>query len=137
MTSRRPAIVVDTNVFVAAGFRPGSKAGRLLSSVRHDRFRMIWNRATRRETRRILERIPPLAWADVEEFFRPEAEFRGETYPERFDSIPDPDDLKFAALARAAGAILITTDSDLLANPHRLDVLVLTPAEFLAQAMPG
>ena len=136
MSRPQPAVVLDTNVFVAAGFRSTSNAGRLVAAVRERRLRMVWNRATRRETRRILEQIPPLAWSDVEELFRPEAEHRGPVHPERFLSVPDPEDRKFAALAHATGAILVSTDSDLLANPQRLDILVLTPTEFLAEAMP-
>jgi predicted nucleic acid-binding protein len=137
MSRPQPAVVLDTNVFVAAGFKPTSHAGRLVAAVRGDRLRMVWNEATRRETRRILEQIPPLCWADVEKLFRPEDEVRGPVHPERFSSVPDPEDRKFAALAHAAGAILVSTDSDLLANPQRLDLLVLTPAEFLAEQMPS
>ena len=124
------SIVLDTNVFVASVFRPESRAGQIVRAVREGRIRMVWNSATRRETRRILERIPPLSWRAVEDLFRPEDEFVGVVNPERFDSIPDPEDRKFAALARAAGAILISGDRHLLANPQRLDILVLTPAEF-------
>jgi len=136
MSHPQPAVVLDTNVFVAAGFKPASRAARLVAAVRRDRLRMVWSEATRRETRRILVQIPPLRWADVEELFRPEEEYRGPVHPERFSAVPDPEDRKFAALAHAAGAILVSTDSDLLANPQRLDVLVLTPTEFLAEAMP-
>ena len=129
--NREVSIVLDTNVFVAAGFRPENGAGQIVSAVRDRRIRMVWSRATRRETRRILEQIPPLSWNAVEDLFHPENEFAYIVHPERFDSIPDPEDRKFAALALAAGAILISGDDHLLANPHRLDILVLTPGEFI------
>src|ERR1700740_419873 len=52
-------IVIDTNVFVAAGFNPRSAAARILTAVREGRFQLIWNEPTRRETGRTLPQIPP------------------------------------------------------------------------------
>src|SRR5215831_18861907 len=54
--------VVDTNVFVAAGFNPNSASAHLLDSIREGRFRLIWNQPTQRETEMILRRIPRLDW---------------------------------------------------------------------------
>jgi predicted nucleic acid-binding protein len=51
-------IVVDTNVFVSAGFNPRSAAARILMAVREGRFQLIWNEPTRWETELILRRIP-------------------------------------------------------------------------------
>jgi predicted nucleic acid-binding protein len=127
-----PAVVLDTNVFVAAGFNPGSGSDRIIGAVRQGSLRMIWNDETRRETLSILEKIPPLSWSAVADLFRDEERLDAETHPERFTQIPDPDDRKFAALAHASGAILISQDADLLANPHRIDLLVVTPGEFLS-----
>ena len=42
-------VVLDTNVFVAAGFNPGSHSARLVEAVRDRRLRMIWDEATREE----------------------------------------------------------------------------------------
>lgn len=127
-----PPVVLDTNVFVAAGFNPDSASDRIISAVRHGSLRMIWNDETRKETRSILEKIPPLSWTAVADLFRNEERLDAETRPERFTQIPDPDDRKFAALAHASGAILISQDTDLLATPHRIDLLVVTPGEFLS-----
>jgi len=132
-----PIVALDTNVFVAAGFRRESAAGRVVDGVRSGRLRMVWNEATRQETRAILERIPPLSWPSFEKLFDPASEYTGPVDPERFGSVPDPEDRKFAALAHATGAILISADDDLLANPHRLDVLVLSPGEFLSGSWKG
>jgi hypothetical protein len=41
---------------------------------------------------------------NIEELFRPADRFTGVTHPEAFASIPDADDRKFVALAKAAGA---------------------------------
>ena len=125
-----PALVIDSNVFVAALFRPESHAARLIEGVRQGHVRHVWNRETRRETRAILETIPPIAWSSVADLFESEGEFTGHTDRQRFSMIPDPDDRKFAALAYAAGAVLISQDGDLLSQPERLDILVLTPREF-------
>src|SRR5438128_9911085 len=114
-------VVLDTNVFVAAGFNPRSASARIVDAVRQGQLRMIWNDATRREIERIMQQIPPLRAqpiterAKLAELFRPADRFTAATHPERFAAIPDPDDRKFAALAHAAGAILISNDQ------HRLD----------------
>jgi predicted nucleic acid-binding protein len=54
----------------------------------------------------------------------------GPTHPERFAEIPDPDDRKFAALAQAAGPVLISNDRHLLNHRDRMELTVLTPSEF-------
>ena len=47
---RVEGVVIDTNVFVAAGFNSKSAAARVFEGVREGRFRLIWNEPTRRET---------------------------------------------------------------------------------------
>src|SRR2546425_7311092 len=68
----RRAAILDTNVFVAAGFKPSSRSARIVDAVRAGRLRMVWNDATRREIERVLSRIPPLRGEDVSELFRDE-----------------------------------------------------------------
>src|SRR5947208_11943836 len=104
------AVVVDTNVFVAAGFNPRSAAARILTGIREGRFRLIWNEPTRRETEMILRRIPHLDWQRVADLFRREGEFTERVDPDAFAMIPDPDDRKFAALSAAADVPLVTND---------------------------
>jgi hypothetical protein len=67
-------LVLDTNVFVAAGFEPKSASARLLKALRQGRCRMIWHQTTRREMERVLRRIPPLDWQRFAPLFRPEWE---------------------------------------------------------------
>lgn len=126
----RPMVVLDTNVLVGAGFNPGSASARIVDAVRQGELRMVWNDATRREIERIVHRIPPLRSQSVTELFRPSDRFTGPTHPERFSEIPDPDDRKFAALADAAGAVLISNDDHLLGYRDRRHPAVLTPGEF-------
>ena len=89
-------VVIDTNVFVAAGFNSKSAAARVFEGVREGRFRLIWNVPTRRETEIIVRRIPRLDWASIADLFQPEAEFAGPIDLEAFTAISDPDDQKFA-----------------------------------------
>jgi predicted nucleic acid-binding protein len=106
--------VLDTNVFVAGGFNRRSASAKIIDAVKHGRLRMVWNDATRRESERIMRQIPPLRSQTVADLFRPEDRFSAQTHPERFAFIADPDDRKFAALAEAAGAILVSNDDHLL-----------------------
>jgi predicted nucleic acid-binding protein len=108
-------VVIDTNVFVAAGFNSRSAAARIVAAVREGQFQLIWNKPTRRETETILRRIPGLEWARVADLFRPEGEFAGRFDPDAFVMIADRDDRKFAALAAAAKSPLVTNDNHVLA----------------------
>jgi predicted nucleic acid-binding protein len=128
-----PAIILDTNVFVGAGFNPKSHSARLVDAVRNGHLRLVWNEPTRRETERILRQIPRLAWAQFAPLFREEDQFQGETHPEEFDYVPDPADRKFAALADASTVPLVTSDMDLLQGRERASVPILTPAEFVSR----
>jgi predicted nucleic acid-binding protein len=125
------ACVLDTNVFVAAGFNPGSDSARILQWVEDGRLRLIWNEETRRETERILRKIPPLSWEPIAHLFREEECCREETQPDRFLMVSDPDDRKFAALAAATGATLVTLDDHLLQAGEIPGVRVLTPSAWL------
>ena len=107
-------IVIDTNVFVAAGFNPRSASSRVLAAVRQGRFQLIWNKPTQRETEMILRRIPRLDWERVAILFQPEGEFTGPVDPDAFVLVRDRDDRKFAALSAAAKRPLVTNDNHLL-----------------------
>lgn len=133
---RRARLVLDTNVFVAAGFNPASSSARILDGARQGRWQIVWDEATRRETEKVLAQIPPLRRHEFSSLFREENRFTGPTYPQRFTAIADPDDLKFAALAAAARATLITNDEHLLSVRHQVDVDMATPGEFVARQAP-
>src|SRR5215469_14210968 len=127
-------VVIDTNVFVAAGFNTKSASARILAAVREGRFRLIWNEPIRRETEFVLRRIPPLRWDKFADLFRPEGEFARRVDPNDFAFIEDPDDRKFAALGAAAGVPLVTNDHHLLAHRNLIGLEVLTPPAFLTRA---
>jgi predicted nucleic acid-binding protein len=122
-------VVLDTNVFVAAGFRPGSASGRILDAVRSGALTLGRSDATRAETERIVRRIPPLGLNVILAIFRPADRFTDALRPDDFVSVPDPEDRKFAALAFAAGAVLIPNDEHLLGAEGEFHAVV--PAAFL------
>ncbi|RBI85611.1 hypothetical protein DRV85_07705 [Rhodosalinus halophilus] len=125
-----PTAVLDTNVFVAAGFNPGSASATLIEAVRQGRVALVWTAATRRETRAVLTRIARLSWEEVASLFRPEMEHPPESAPDA-SFVADPGDRKLAALAQAAGAVLVSADGYLLANRDKL--AVRRPAESLRE----
>ena len=126
----RASVVLDTNIFVAAGFNPLSAAAKIVDAVKNGKIRLVWDEPTRGEIEHILMTIPPLRAYRVAELFREEDRFNGKTQPKRFSAISDPDDRKFAALAEAAGAVLISNDGHLLCPREDLGLKVLTPGEF-------
>jgi hypothetical protein len=90
-----------------------------LAAVRSGTLRLVWDEPTRSETEYVVGKSPPLAGTNLADLFRPDGQFDGPTHPELFEPIADPADRKFAALAAAAGAVLLTNDRHLLADrPH-------------------
>jgi len=123
-------VVIDTNTFVAAGFNPDSHSSRILDKARTGQLQLVWNQETRRETKRVVTRIPPLDWNEFEGLFMNENRYDGPTHESAFRHVPDPADRKFAALASAADAILITQDGHLLGSREESHVFIVTPGEF-------
>jgi predicted nucleic acid-binding protein len=129
--SERRRLVLDTNVFVAAGFNPRSHSAEIIRRAREDNWQVVWNEETRRETLRLLNQIPPLSREEFAGVFREKNRFVGPVDPGQFRFIEDPDDRKYAALAEASGATLVTNDDHLLSKRGRLGIPVMTPGEFL------
>jgi predicted nucleic acid-binding protein len=127
-------IVIDANVFVAAGFNAKSASARILAAVREKRFQLVWNGPTRRETEFVLRRIPPLRRDKFADLFRPKGEFTRRVDPHDFALIEDPDDRKFAALSAAAKVPLVTNDHHLLAHRSLVGFDILTPPALLTRA---
>ena len=126
-------VVIDTNVFVAAGFNAGSASARILAAVREGDYQLVWNKETRGETETILRRIPSLDWGRVADLFRPQGEFTDPVDPDAFVMILDRDDRKFAALSAAATAPLVTSDNHVLAQGRVVGIEVLSPRAFAAR----
>lgn len=124
-------LVLDTNVLIAAAFRPTSSSGRLVAAVRRGDFRLVWDEPTRAETERLLRKIPPIAWDDFSGLFRPEDRHEDPVDPSAFGVVPDPEDRKFAALAAAAGATLVSLDAHLLQASLEGHPAVVRPGALL------
>jgi predicted nucleic acid-binding protein len=124
-------VILDTNILVAAGFKRGSGAARIVDAIRRGDCRMVWNDATRRENEAVLRRIPRLDWEEFSVLFVPEGEFSGVTALDLFSRVEHAEDRKFAALALATDAILISSDDHLLSCRDELPITVLTVREFL------
>lgn len=129
----RQKVVLDTNVFVAAGFNPNSASARIIEKIEQGELQMVWTEGTLEETRHIVSQIPPLSWEPFEGLFREEAQYQEPIHPEQFESVPDPADRKFAALAQAADAVLVSQDDDLLGHQSQVDVPIVHPGEFLSR----
>ncbi len=126
----RPKVVLDTNVFVGGGFNRHSASAKILDAVERGELRMMWNDATRREIETILHKIPPLRSRPVSKFFRAADHFTAQTAPEQFGRIRDPDDRKFAALGKAANAVIVSSDEHLLGHNGQGGFQLQTPGAF-------
>lgn len=124
-------VVVDTNVFVAAGFKPESHSARIIGLIRAGALCLVWNAGTRGEIEHTVGRIPVLSNAILDDLFQAENFFDGTLDEREFEYISDPADRKFAALGVVAGAFLISSDEHLLAWRERIPVAVVTPGEFM------
>jgi predicted nucleic acid-binding protein len=127
------AVILDTNILVASGFKPKSDSARIVEQVRCGLLQMLWTEQTRDEAEIIISKIPPLSWEKVSKLFRLENYYGGALFPERFPQIPDKADIKFAALSDATGAPLITMDKAFLSVRDTLAVPMLMPYEFFSE----
>jgi predicted nucleic acid-binding protein len=128
-----PAVILDTNVLVASGFKPNSDSAQIVEQVRCGLLRMLWTQQTRDEAETIVSKIPPLSWEKIAVLFCLENYYGGALFPEQFPQVPDKADIKFAALSDATGAPLITMDKAFLSVRDTLAVPMLMPFEFLSE----
>ena len=132
--SHKVRLILDTNVFVGAGFNPRSASARLIAAARDGGLTLVWAEETRAETKRILEKIPPLDWPAVAPLFTEEGRFHGPLDLAAMHAVPDPEDRKFAALSAAADVPVVSSDSDLLDVRGVIGAVILTPGEAAKKA---
>ena len=130
-----PSVVVDTNVFIAAAFKPRSDSGRVVEAIRLGSVRLLWSEATRSETETLMRRIPPISWQSVADLFQQENRRTDHEDRGAFSSVPDHEDRKFAALAASSGATLVSLDRHLLGAELEDVCVVCTPSEFLERSL--
>jgi putative PIN family toxin of toxin-antitoxin system len=129
-------IVLDTNVLVSAGIKPGgSPATLVMDWVLEGQLQVVTSPWIIGEYREVVRRakfsrygFPPL-WLEflIEESLRlPDPE----PWPH---PAPDPKDAPILALAHAAGAWLVTGNLKHFPNPAHHEVTALSPAEHLVR----
>ena len=129
-------VVLDTNVIVSAGIKPGSIPARIVMDwVLDGQVQVVTCPSIVTEYREVLRRdkfrrhgFPP-QWleflVDVS-LHLPE--------PERWPQpLPDPKDGPFLALASLAGAWLVSGNLKHFPEPARSGVVVVAPADYLEQ----
>lgn len=130
MTEHIVTIILDTNVFVAAYWKPSGTSARLMSACIQGRLEAHSTEALERETRYILGKIK----AKPEFMSRVDAYFSRATKVEPAEvkntSTEDPDDQKFLEAARGAGTdFIVSSDDHLLSVGFVGRTQVLTPHE--------
>ncbi len=128
-------IVVDTNTFIAAGWRVNAHARRVFASVARRRFQLAVSAAILEEYRGVSQRprfvgknyAGLLSW--IEKYA-----LVVEPAPLGKGRSRDPKDYIFLACALAAGArFIVSSDQDLLALRKPFGVEIVRPAQFIAR----
>ena len=127
-------VVLDTNIIVSAGIKPGSAPAKLVMDwVLEGQIQVVTSPWVVSEYREVVRRTKfhrygfPFHWLEflIEESLRlPDPAIwakRG----------PDPKDLPFLALAHVAGAWLVTGNLKHFPETVRNGVTVLSPSEYL------
>ena len=123
-------VVLDTNVFVAAGFNPRSHSARLLDAVRLGRLRMVWGQFHPGGSGTCIAADSATVLDQRRSAVSAEDKFEGTTQPQKFSFVPDPADRKLAAKADAARVPLVTSDGGLQMAAAQMKIPVLKPGEF-------
>jgi uncharacterized protein len=128
-------VVLDTNIIVSAGIKPGSAPAKLVMDwVLEGQIQVVTSPWIVSEYREVVRRTKfrrygfPPHWLEflIEESLRlPDPA----TWAKRG---PDPKDLPFLALAHVAGAWLVTGSLKHFPETVRNGVTVLSPTEYLA-----
>jgi putative PIN family toxin of toxin-antitoxin system len=128
-------LVVDTNTFIAAGWRVNAHARRIFAAVARRRFRLAVSAAVLEEYRGVIQR-PRFAGKNYSGLLS-----WIEKYAVVVESAPlgkkrsrDPEDDIFLACALSAGSkFIVSSDQDLLDLQKPFGIEILTPARFIAR----
>ena len=133
-------VVLDTNIIISAGIKPGGAPARLVMDwVLDGQLQVVTSPSIIREYREVVRRpkfrcygFPP-QWL---EFLIDESLRLPNPAPWALSG-PDPKDLPFLALAKVAGAWLVTGNLKHFPERFRDGVTVLSPADYLAHLASG
>ena len=125
-------VVLDTNVLVAAAYNPRSASRRVVEACLGGGLTPVLSGALRREYEFILARA--VRGRPYLERIRQLLDGAGVVEPARTPrAVPDdPEDDKLVALARIAGAVLISNDAHLLALAGHEGLTVVRPIDVRA-----
>jgi putative PIN family toxin of toxin-antitoxin system len=128
-------VVLDTNVVVSALLNSFGAPGRVLDLVLAGELTVAHDDRALAEWRRVLAREKfGFSAADVEALLRFVGEEGVGVNPSPLGAdLPDPDDVVFLEVARAAAATLITGNTKHYPPEKRQGVVVLDPATFLEE----
>lgn len=130
----RLRVVLDTNLFVAAYWRPDGASGRILAACEAHHLLLVYSPAIQLELQHILRRAHTshafqqrvITLLEDSLAVRPRREIRRVR--------DDPDDDKFLACALEGGAaFVVTSDAHLLRLREVEGVGILTPLSFVRQ----
>jgi putative PIN family toxin of toxin-antitoxin system len=125
-----PRVVLDTNVLVGAAYAEGSASRRVVDACLRGALAAVLSPALREEYEFILARaVRARGYGEALRQLLARAEV---VEPEETPRVvpDDPGDDKLVAVARAAGATIVTNDRHLLALGAHAAVRVLRPGEL-------
>ena len=131
MSDDRVAVVLDTNVFVAAYWAPRSASARVIHACIDGSLRAVYTNESRRETLAVLRQIklPEDYFKRLDAYWE-----RGELVEAvRVDDVPidDPEDRKFLEAAMGGDAdFLVSNDDHLLSVGYIGRSEILTPGSL-------
>jgi putative PIN family toxin of toxin-antitoxin system len=129
-------VILDTNVIVSAGINPdGAPAKLLFDWVLRAQVGVVTSPSIVEEYRTVVRRRKFAAYGFPPPWLEPLIDItlhlpEPKAWP---DPLPDPKDAPFLALARSAGAWLVTGNLKHFPEKSRGRVTVLSPADYLAQ----
>ena len=131
MSDNRVAVVLDTNVFVAAYWVPASASARVIQACIDGSVKAIYTAESRRETLAVLRQIKiPDSYLRRLDAYWDRAE---RVEAARVDDVPidDPEDRKFLEAAAGGNAdFLVTNDDHLLSVGYLGRTEILTPGSL-------
>ncbi|MDB5161179.1 MAG: putative toxin-antitoxin system toxin component, family [Candidatus Saccharibacteria bacterium] len=128
-------VILDTNVFIAAAFNPRSSSAKIIQAIRDGSLSLVWDESIKSEIKKMLTQIPHTSWGDFSSLFQEANKHNTKTSPDHFVAIEDPDDRKFAALAKDTGATLVTNDVHLLGTKSQTGLDVISPNDFAKESL--
>lgn len=126
-------VILDSNIFIAAAFNKKSSSSKIVEIIKRGHLILVWDEKTKAETKKLITQIPVIEWGQFAQLFTEDTFHDTKVDKSEFkSSISDPDDRKFAALAKSSSAPIVSNDSDLLDTQKHTGIKVYKPRDFLS-----